>query len=239
MLKRTLRRNSLIRHHGDNGRGLTFFSIGTETQSELVIKRSRFIGSARRVQTSDEARTYVADRSSVNMKADHNCWGYKISIGTKSDTSEIFSSDDGEPSGTAGKPIIGAIEKNAITNTVVVVSRYFGGHKLGIRGLIDAYSQAAHAAIKLSGRFEYRLFENIEISCGYSEWTRIVYELEKRHIQTQKKDISYSENVQLTLFVESEKLKDLIVILNTYKMNQMEVDYRLTGNRQFHAVNKL
>jgi len=120
-----------------------------------------------------------------------------------------------------------------------VVSRYFGGHKLGIRGLIDAYSQAALEAINRSGLYEYRLFEKVEISCGYSEWTRIKYEMEKRHIKVQKDAITYTENIKLALYVEVEKLNNLISVLHTYKMNQMAVDYHLTENRQFHAVKKL
>ncbi len=109
---------------------------------------------------------------------------------------------------------------------------------MGIRGLIDAYSQAALEAINKSGLYEFRLFEKIEITCGYAEWTRIEYELEKRHIRVHKDDIAFTENISLALFVESEKLKDLITILHTYKVNQLEVDYLLTENREFHAVKK-
>src|SRR6056297_786913 len=146
-----LLRNNRIRHNGDKRAGITYYSIGKEAESEIVIRRSRFIGSAKRVQTSQEARAFIAERSSLHSKANHNCWGYKVTQGAQNNTVEVFSSDDGEPSGTAGKPIIGAIEKAKITNTTIVVSRYFGGHKLGIRGLIDAYSQAAHLAIESSG----------------------------------------------------------------------------------------
>jgi len=190
-------------------------------------------------QTSEEARAFIAELSRFHSKANHNCWGYKIATGENKDNLEIFSSDDGEPSGTAGKPIIGAIEKNGITNTVVVVSRYFGGHKLGIRGLIDAYSQSALEAIQKSGLYEYRLFEKVEISCGYREWTRIEYELEKRQIKMHKDDISYTDIIRMTLSIEVEKLNELINVLHTYKMNQMDVDYKLSEHRQFYAVKKL
>lgn len=191
------------------------------------------------VQTSEEARTFIAERSTLNTKANHNCWGYKVNNGVNNNTVEIFSSDDGEPSGTAGKPIIGAIEKNEITNTVIVVSRYFGGHKLGIRGLIDAYSQSALLTITSSGLYAYSLFEKIDITCGYSEWPRIQYEIEKFDINYKNSKIDFTERVRLSVIVESNKMDQFLSILKAYKANRLELDYKLTGNSQFHITKKL
>lgn len=191
------------------------------------------------VQTSEEARAFIAERSSLNSRANHNCWGYKISKEFNHNTVEVFSSDDGEPSGTAGKPIIGVIEKNEITNTVIVVSRYYGGHKLGIRGLIDAYSQSALLTIKSSGLYAYSLFENVDITCGYSEWPRIQYEIQKLDIKYKNSEIDFTEKVSLSLMVESNKIDQFTGILETYKANRLELDYKLTGNSTFHITKKL
>jgi len=190
-------------------------------------------------QTSEEARAFIAERSRLHSKANHNCWGYKISKGLNQNSLEVFSSDDGEPSGTAGKPIIGAIEKKNITNTVIVISRYFGGHKLGIRGLIDAYSQSALLTLEKSGLFAYSMFEEINIKCAYSEWPRIQYEMEKQEIQAYQQNINYAEKIHLKLFVESNKISSFINVLYSYKMSHLEVDYQLTENRKFRAVKKI
>ena len=204
-----------------------------------MIRRSRFIGSAKRVQTSQEARAFIAERSSLHSKANHNCWGYKVTQGAQNNTVEVFSSDDGEPSGTAGKPIIGAIEKAKITNTTIVVSRYFGGHKLGIRGLIDAYSQAAHLAIESSGHYAYCLFEEIDITCGYSEWPRLQYEFEKHNIAVKQSAICFTDKVSLKIMVASDSLVGFVNVLKTYQANHLEIEYRLTQNNLYRPIKKL
>jgi len=191
------------------------------------------------VQTSEEARAFIAERSSLNTKANHNCWGYKVNKGINNNTVELFSSDDGEPSGTAGKPIIGAIEKNEITNTVIVVSRFFGGHKLGIRGLIDAYSQSALLTIKSSGLYAYSLFEKVAITCGYSEWPKIQYEIEKLEPKPKISEINFTEKVSLSLMIDTCNLDHFLGILESYKANRLELDYQLTGNRAYHITKKL
>jgi len=191
------------------------------------------------VQTSDKARTFIAERSSLNSKANHNCWGYKVCNGIKNSTAELFSSDDGEPSGTAGKPIIGAIEKTGITNIVIIVSRYFGGHKLGIRGLIDAYSQTALLAIKSSGLYTYSLFEKVDVTCGYSEWPRIQYEIEKLNIAYKNSEINFTEKVRLSLMIESTKIDYFVGILESYKASRLDLNFLVTGTSTFHITKKL
>lgn len=191
------------------------------------------------VLSPQEARAFIAERSSLHSKANHNCWAYKISRNECSNKQELFSSDDGEPPGTGGKPIIGAIEKSNITNIAVVVSRYFGGHKLGIRGLIDAYSGAALTAIEKSGVCEFRLFIRLVINCGYSEWPRVQYEIERIQIHINKDDVIFKERILLTVYVESEKLKRFVSILDTYQANKLDVDYHIMDNRQYRSVKKI
>jgi len=191
------------------------------------------------VLNPQEARAFIAERSSLHSKANHNCWAYKISQNEWSNQQELFSSDDGEPPGTGGKPLIGAIEKNNISNIAVVVSRYYGGHKLGIRGLIDAYSEASLTAIEKSGLCQYRLFVQLQIVCGYSEWARIQYEIEKMQIHVNKNEIEFGEHIQLGVYVESEKINFIISILNTFQVSGLDVDYHISDTRQYRPVKNL
>lgn len=114
-------------------------------QVEEVIKRSRFIGTAGPAATVDEAQSFVAEVRERYSDATHNAWAFAVGIG---DTAVRGMSDDGEPSGTAGQPILARIDGSGLGDLVVVVTRYFGGKKLGTGGLVRAYGGAAGQAIK-------------------------------------------------------------------------------------------
>lgn len=147
-------------------------SVGEQTEFEFKIKRSIFIGSVKYVETSDEANAFLTERSLLNKNATHNCYAYMVGMKNR----QFYFSDDGEPSGTAGKPILGAIESTGVTNVAVIVTRYFGGIKLGVRGLIDAYAYAAKSAILKSGLYVYGLGREINIVSGYNIWNRLLYD---------------------------------------------------------------
>ncbi len=119
-----------------------------EATAEVKISKSRFIGQVRICRNPDEARSKLRGINAVHRQATHNCWAYRIGL---NEALEEYFSDDGEPSGTAGKPIAGAIARRGLTNTLVVVTRYFGGVKLGVRGLIEAYGSTATAALSAAG----------------------------------------------------------------------------------------
>ena len=123
----------------------TYHSIATEVSEELVVKGSRFIAHADTVSAQEQAENYVAGISAKFHDATHNCFAYKIGLG---DQAVFRYSDAGEPSGTAGRPIYQAIEARDLTNVAVVVTRYFGGTKLGTGGLIHAYSEVALGALQ-------------------------------------------------------------------------------------------
>lgn len=115
--------------------------MGSRLQVELEVKRSKFIAYASPAQTADEAMAFfeeVRDHS-----ASHNCFAYKAA----GDTHRRFS-DDGEPSGSAGRPIMGAVDGSGLDNVAVLVARYFGGVKLGVGGLVRAYGGAASAVLQ-------------------------------------------------------------------------------------------
>jgi putative IMPACT (imprinted ancient) family translation regulator len=182
------------------------------------------------VRTPEEAREFVAERSLLHKRATHNCWGYKT--GTDK-TLEIFSSDDGEPSGTAGKPIVGSIERQKITNVVIVITRYFGGKKLGIRGLIDAYSAASELAIENSGLYLYQQMQKITLHCGYSEWNRIEYELGKDNIIFDREKLIFRSEVEVELRISDEKKGSFLRTIDGYIHNGLNIRYNMEGESYF------
>ncbi|MFQ5648924.1 MAG: IMPACT family protein [bacterium] len=121
-----------------------FHTIAAETTEEIVVKGSRFVARAAPAGEKEQAEQYIAAISSRFHDATHNCFAFKIGVG---DQAVFRFGDAGEPSGTAGRPILQAIENKNLTNLSVVVTRYFGGTKLGTGGLIRAYSAAALTAL--------------------------------------------------------------------------------------------
>ncbi|MCR4818403.1 MAG: YigZ family protein [Fretibacterium sp.] len=119
--------------------GQSYIELTGPAEYEEKIQRSVFIGRAEPCHSEVEARELLNCVRAAHRDATHNCWAYRISLLGPESVTE-YSSDDGEPSGTAGRPILGAIQRyNGLFNVLVVVTRYFGGVKLGVRGLIEAY----------------------------------------------------------------------------------------------------
>ena len=155
----------------NNAPDSSFFVPEKSASYEEKIKRSIFIANLEPCNDEDSARNFLARIISQHRDATHNCRAYII------DGIE-YSSDDGEPSGTAGKPILNAIKKSGLVNVMVVVTRYFGGVKLGTRGLIDAYGGVAEKALELCGRTQKILTSPIEISLEYNSMGTVTKILE-------------------------------------------------------------
>ena len=139
---------------------------------EEKIKRSVFIANVSACHDEAEARDFLTQIVSQHRDATHNCRAYVLSNGTE------YSSDDGEPSGTAGRPILNAIKHSELVNVIVVVTRYFGGVKLGVRGLIDAYGGVAAKALDLAGRVECVITKKLTVLLKYPEVGRVTRLLE-------------------------------------------------------------
>ena len=125
-----------------------FWEPADDVTSEIKIRRSLFIGHLFPCKVSEEVRLVLARVEAVHKDATHNCWGYSLGPEPRIE----YASDDGEPAGTAGKPILAALRQSGMTNLMIVVTRYFGGIKLGVRGLIEAYGQAATDAVSRAER---------------------------------------------------------------------------------------
>lgn len=163
---------------------------------EIDVKKSRFIAYATRVETIDEAQEIIQERRKQHFKARHHCSAFIIG-----DHQNIQrSSDDGEPSGTAGVPILEVLKQNELTNTLIVVTRYFGGIKLGKGGLIRAYSSAASTAIDELGIVQPTLQDELILTLDYSLFDPLQHDLEQQEVTIG--EIQYTDKIQMQIFCD-------------------------------------
>ncbi len=162
---------------------------------ELTEKKSRFIANTRPVEREEEALAFVEEMRKQYWDARHNCWAYVI--GDRGEKKRC--SDDGEPSQTAGKPMLDVLTGSGVTNICVVVTRYFGGILLGTGGLVRAYSGAAKAGLEGSVVVEKKLAEKIRVVTDYNGLGKIQYIASERGITTL--DTQYADNVVMTFLV--------------------------------------
>ena len=180
-----------------------FKTIKGISQGLYKEKMSKFISFAEPVQTAEEAKAVIKKYQNLYHDARHVCWAYMI--GT--DRSEYLSNDNGEPSGTAGKPILGQINSFELTNIVIVVIRYFGGIKLGTSGLIVAYKTAAAEALAQAEVVTKTVDEVLRFSFEYpmmNDVMRVVKEMEPRII-----DQGYEQDCLMTLQIRRSRMEAL------------------------------
>ena len=169
------------------------------SEAELVEKRSRFIGQLRPVETEEEARAFLESVKRKHHDARHNCWCYRLREGGV----ERYS-DDGEPQGTAGQPMLGVFQKEGVTNVCCVVTRYFGGVLLGAGGLVRAYTQAAKLALDEAGISVVRRWVEVEVTCPYSLFERVKSEAAAQ--AGVLGDIGYTDQVTVRLLLPEERV---------------------------------
>jgi uncharacterized YigZ family protein len=175
----------------------SFIAPRHDADAEFTVKRSRFIGSVRTVLSAEEAAEKIKDFPNIYPKANHHCWAYRV--GTAQPLEHC--SDAGEPAGTAGRPILGTIKRHELENTLIVVTRYFGGIKLGVRGLIEAYGEAAEMAAAAAGAVEMEFCAALEISCGYDYSKTLTTTLHKWGFTDERQKTDYGEDVNVKLGV--------------------------------------
>ena len=175
----------------------SFIAPAKEINVELTVKRSRFIGSVRIALDPDEASEKLKGFAEIFPKANHHCWAYRI--GTENILEHC--SDAGEPAGTAGRPILGMLKRHSLQNTLLVVTRYFGGIKLGVRGLIEAYGEAAELAVTEAGTVEMELNLQLDLSCSYEYSKTLSSSLKKWGFGEDRVSALYGENVEMKLYV--------------------------------------
>lgn len=196
---------------------IRYKSIIEPKEVKLNIERSEFIGNVQKVDTSESAQEFIKEISQKYINATHNCWAYKVYENER----EIFNySDNGEPSGTAGKPIFGVIEKYGLSNIAIVVTRYFGGVKLGIRGLIDAYSSTAEEAVKKSKVVNYHKTSIYEVECDYSQFSEIE-RLTRKIYDFKIIDQNFGVDVHFTFEIPEENKAKILKIFEN-KVNKIK-----------------
>lgn len=208
----------------------TILSAGTY---ELEEKKSIFIGYTKRVSSEEEAKSFIESIRAINSGASHNVYGYTVG----KDMYLQRYSDDGEPQGTAGIPIIGVIKNNDLKDIVVVVTRYFGGTLLGVGGLTRAYVNAASGAIKNSTIVEKVAGRELKIEVDYDLSGKLQYFLKEKNINIQ--NIDYMEKVIFNIrcqLDDIEKIKSNIVDITSNNMNLQiydEVMYFKNENKYY------
>ncbi|MFS9277920.1 YigZ family protein [Streptococcus parasanguinis] len=183
---------------------VTFKENGT-VQEE--IKKSKFICHVKRVSSEEEARDFINAIKKEHYKATHNCSAFII--GEQSDIKRT--SDDGEPSGTAGVPMLGVLENHHITNSCVVVTRYFGGIKLGAGGLIRAYAGSVAQAVREIGLVEIKEQVVLGITLSYSQYQEFANFLKDHQLAEQ--DPMFTDQVATTIFVDKEDTNSITAAL--------------------------
>ena len=195
-------------------------TVGRETSAEFTEKKSVFIGYVAPVHTAEEAEEFIQKIKKKHADARHNVSAYIVG-------NSIRYSDDGEPKGTGGVPVLEVIKKSGVDGTVVVVTRYFGGILLGAAGLVRAYSKAASMAIEAAGIVTYRSYTECTVTCEYSLYDKLMYDIGRRTIITD--DTEFGGNIVLHLAVLSEEYDAFSKAL--YAMTGGKILPVLTGHR--------
>lgn len=193
----------------------SYFTISESSEGIYEEKRSKFLSKAIHIEDVNKAKEIILNAKKEYYDARHNCYAYII--GEDKKQQKFF--DDGEPSGTAGAPIIEAINKRDLTNILVIVTRYFGGIKLGAAGLTRAYNKAANIALDNAKIIKMENFFNIKLTVDYNLLSSVEYYLRKENITIKNSD--YGENVTLNILTEkdkTEKVKNDIIELTSGKI---------------------
>ncbi|MBE6628108.1 MAG: YigZ family protein [Ruminococcaceae bacterium] len=201
---------------------ILYTTLEGEGEAEFVEKKSVFIGHASPVKSEEEAQAFVKKYKNQYMDARHNVWAYLMK-------GEIIArySDDGEPQGTAGVPVLDTIRKSGVTDAVVVVTRYFGGILLGAGGLVRAYSHTAKLALEAAHIITYEQYTEMELVCSYSDYQR--YSALLPSFGAIIDDTDFSDRVILRFSVKDTVVADLFAKIQ--EMSGGRDEARVLGKR--------
>ena len=191
---------------------MEYITIQDEVINEIEIEKSRFICYLKRINNKEEAEEYIQKIKKLNYKATHNCSCYSLF-----DPSYQKCSDDGEPQGTAGIPMLDAIKKSNINNIVAVVTRYFGGIKLGAGGLIRAYSNSVSQAIDKSNLLKIKEYSHYEIEFDYNLINIFEKYFNQNNIKVLNKE--YDLKVKYLFYTDDQNIKETLINLALGKLD--------------------
>ena len=181
---------------------MNYFTVSEQASDSFIEKKSEFIGYIAPVRTNDEAVEFINKIKSMHRKAKHNVYAYIL----RQDNISRYS-DDGEPQGTAGVPVLDVLQKRGLTDVCIVVTRYFGGILLGGGGLVRAYSHTASLACDSAHIMDMRLCHRLKITTDYNMYGKISYILPNFDIINVNSD--FADTVTLEILVMSEKFSAL------------------------------
>ena len=197
---------------------MEYRTIRQDGQAQEEIKKSRFICHAKRVYSEEEARAFIAAIKKEHYKATHNCSAFIV--GEKSEIKRT--SDDGEPSGTAGVPMLGVMENHQLTNVCFVVTRYFGGIKLGAGGLIRAYAGSVALAIKEIGLIEIKEQAGLRLKMSYSQYQNFDNFLKAEDLT--EFDTEFTDLVATTIYIDKQEKEPLEQKLVEFFNGKIQID---------------
>lgn len=194
-------------------------TILAQAEAEIVEKKSRFIATVRPVKTEEEARAFIDELKKKYWDATHNVFAYQL--GERNEIQRF--SDDGEPQGTAGMPVLNVLKGEDVKDTAIVVTRYFGGTLLGTGGLVRAYGKAAKEGLLAAGIAELVLYRRYHVTVDYTDSGKVQYEiLQDGHVLY---DTVYTDKVEFVVLAESEagdafekKMLDIMKGREVYEM---------------------
>ena len=199
-----------------------FKTINQNISAEIVEKKSKFIANVFYVETVEEAEEKIKEIKKKYFDARHNC--YAFSVFTKEGIINRFS-DDGEPSGTAGSPMLNILNSKGLTNLVVIVTRYFGGILLGTGGLVRAYTGALQEALGQIKEIYKDLGLEAKLQTTYQDLEKLKYYLKQNEIEIT--NLVYNENVDVFIDITKEKYDRMLKAMENYDLNFNLLGYEL------------
>ena len=179
---------------------MEYVTLSAEAEVSFIEKKSEFIGHAAPVKTEEEAMEYINKIRKRYGDATHNCYAYMLANGS------ARYSDDGEPQGTAGVPILSVIQKGGFTDAVIVVTRYFGGILLGAGGLVRAYGASARDAVAAARIVTYAEYTEFSVNCSYSDYQKLIPIVAKLGVKEDGSD--FTDTVTMRLAAKPDVFKD-------------------------------
>lgn len=194
-------------------------TIGGYGEDEILINKSRFIGYAMPINNEDEALEFIEEIKTKHRDATHNVYAYVL--GEDSNIQRF--SDDGEPSGTAGVPALEVLKKEDLRNVVVVITRYFGGVKLGGGGLIRAYTRGAKIAIDAGIIVDMTLHTRLKIALPYTLYGKIENFLLSNDFKPEK--VNYVEEVEIFIYINKSNLQGFVNEVTNLTSGNIRIEY--------------
>ena len=198
----------------------SFITIKENIQTEIVEKKSKFICNLIKVETQEEAENIIKQIKKKYYDARHNCVAYRV---IEEERIIEKSSDDGEPSGTAGGPMLNILQKNNLCNVVVIVTRYFGGILLGTGGLVRAYSDVTLKSIEESEKTEKCMGLELEVKIEYNNLETFKYYCKTNNIFIE--NLEYSDIIICKIQLEEENKQRLLEDFETKKVNLIDLKF--------------